>query len=206
MYKTAHFRLWFLSQQLNLENIKIQTVEFPGEGVQVSSVFVLLRELGQTMTVCPKYEIAVGSEKKPKHWFVLAVDATRIVVNKTICENVFLFKTKGHLRNFGPTRDLEIFLLADPGCTSFVRNTWNRTFARPRARPDRVRFGHQTRRLFRGPLQRTVCFLLILQREHQQPWPLCRIESRRHPQQWRIRRQPETPFSTNEKAESYVCM
>ena len=74
------------------------------------------------MKVCPKYEIACGFEKQTKHSLVLAADATRKVVKKTIGDNVFVFKARGYFRTFGPTYDLEIFRLADPGCISFFKN------------------------------------------------------------------------------------
>ena len=53
---------------------------------------------------------------------MFAADATRKVVEKTVGENVILFRAGGHVRTFGPTHDLEIFRLADPGCISFFKN------------------------------------------------------------------------------------
>ena len=80
------------------------------------------RERGRNITVCPKYEIASGSDKKAILFFFLAADATRKVVETTVGETVLLVLARGQLRTFGPTYDFEIFRLADPGCISFFRN------------------------------------------------------------------------------------
>ena len=77
---------------------------------------LLWRKLGQNMTVCPKFEIACGSDEKAKHLFCVAADETRKVVKQNVFENVLLSRARGHLGTFGPTYDLDIFRLADPGC------------------------------------------------------------------------------------------
>ena len=77
------------------------------------------RELGRHMTVCPKYEIIVGLDRKAQNIFFGAADATRKVVKQTVAENVLLFQARGHLRTFGPTYDFKIFRHADPGCILF---------------------------------------------------------------------------------------
>ena len=84
---------------------------------------LLWRELGRKMTVCPKCEIAAGSDDNATNIFVLVADAIRKVVQKTIFQNVLLSQARGHLGTFGPTQDLDILRLADPGCCSFFRNT-----------------------------------------------------------------------------------
>ena len=87
------------------------------------SVVFLRAQAYTKMMVCPKYEMASGSEKEPKQYFCLAADASRKVVKTIIGEQVFLFISRRHCRTFGPTYDLEIFRLADPECRSFLTKT-----------------------------------------------------------------------------------
>ena len=47
------------------------------------------------------------------------------------------------------------------GVFRFVETVENKPFSTPRARPEQVRFGPRTRRLFRRPLQRTIRFKLF---------------------------------------------
>ena len=68
------------------------------------------------MTVCQKCELASGSDAKVKHIFLLAADATRKFEKQTVFQNVFLSQAIGHFGTFGPTQDLDILRLADPGC------------------------------------------------------------------------------------------
>ena len=83
---------------------------------------LLWRELGQNMTVRPNCEIASGLDKKAKQLLLLAADATRKVVNKTVFANVFFSLARCHFCYFGPIYDLDLFRLADPGCMACFRN------------------------------------------------------------------------------------
>ena len=77
------------------------------------------------------------------------------------------------------------------GVYRFSKTFENKTFARPRARPDLVRVGPRTRRLFRRPVRRTLRFGPFLQREHKKHQP-CRSEEA--PPKVSILRRRETPF------------
>ena len=123
------------------------------------------RDLGRNMTVCPKYEIASGSDKEPNKLFVLAAEAIRKVVNKTVGENVTFFKPEatGALLDRHTISKCSGMLIR--GVSRFPETFENKTFSTPRARPEQVHVGPWTRRLFRRPLQRTVRLGSILQRK-----------------------------------------
>ena len=84
------------------------------------------------MLFCPKYEIAIGSDRKAKHIFCLAADATRKVVKNTVAENVIFFRARGHLRTFGPTHDLDMFPVCRSGVPFvFQKHLKTKRFRRP---------------------------------------------------------------------------
>ena len=105
------WKLWKLKQ---LNFMQTEHICFRAE--------LLWRELGRNMRVCPKCEIASGSDEKANTLFCLAADATRKVVNKTVFENVLRSRARG-LPQFGariaaPRKTA----LAAPGCCSWFRN------------------------------------------------------------------------------------
>ena len=120
-----------------------------------------LRELGNKMTVCPKYEIACGSEKKAQKLICLAADATRKVVNKQFSKMCSAVKPQASFKFRISNNVQQTLLLPIRGVARFSETLENKTFSTPRARPEQVRFGPRTRRLFRRPLQRTVRFELF---------------------------------------------
>ena len=79
---------------------------------------------------------------------------------KTV-EHAILLNARGNFRSFGKHTIWKFSGLPIRGVFRFPETFENNTFARPRARPERVRFGPLTRRLFRRPLQRTVRFELF---------------------------------------------
>ena len=58
-------------------------------------------------------------------------------------------------------------LQMDPATSDNSKTIENIALPKPRARPERWRFGFLTRRFFRRLLQRRIRFGVVLQREHQ---------------------------------------
>ena len=133
---------------------------------------LLWRELERNMTVCPKCEIQFGCDEKAKNILLLAADATRKVVKKLFSKMCFFLKPEATWALLDRHTIWTFSGMPIRGVARFSETVENKPFSTPRARPEQVRFGPRTRRLFRRPLQRTVRFGSILQREHQKAQPL----------------------------------
>ena len=102
--------------------MEIKTVEFPRNGGDCSSRRVIRARAWPKHYFLSKVRNSVwfGREGQTLIYFGCRRDSQSR--KKNVGEHVFLFKARGHFRTFGPTYDLKIFRLADPGCISFFRN------------------------------------------------------------------------------------
>ena len=105
------------------ETISVE-IEFHGNGTHFLSVFCLRARALAKHDGLSKVRNSVWL-RKGAHKLILfgCRHDSQNRGNKTVFRNVLLSVARGHLGTFGPTYDLDIFRLADPGCCSFFRNT-----------------------------------------------------------------------------------